>query len=76
MPTSESLRLRIRLIAEFEQLAERLAHGNETTVEEAQNRLYGAAMAANVDTLALIMKALATVPSQMQDEIDRGGLKF
>ncbi len=41
MPSSETLRLRIELISQFEQLAERLAHGDKTAVEPSTDILVG-----------------------------------
>ncbi len=76
MPRPESLRLRTKLIAEFEQLAERLEHGDATSIEEAQDRLYGIALTEDCDILALVFRALLRVLDDMQSKVDESGVKW
>jgi len=76
MPTPRNLRLRLKLISQFDQLAERLTHGDETALEEAKDRLFGIATACDCDVMSQVMKAMARVLEEQQQEIDRGGWKM
>jgi hypothetical protein len=70
MPQPENLRLRAQLIAEFDQLAERLAHGDRTAVADAHDIICGLTLCDDLDTLAQVMRALARVLEEQQAEID------
>ena len=76
MPTPETLRLRLRLISKFDQLAARLEAGDETAVEAAHDHICGLVVCDDASTLALVMKALAGVLSDFQDEIDENGYRY
>jgi hypothetical protein len=76
MPTPQNLRLRLKLISQFDQLAERLTHGDETALEEAKDRLFGIATACDCDVMSQVFRALAKVLTDMQKTIDDGGFQF
>jgi hypothetical protein len=59
MPTPENLKLRVQLIAKFDQLRSRLESGDEAAIEEAQNHISGLIVCDDMPTLALAMKCLA-----------------
>ena len=69
-PSPENLRLRIQLIAKFDQLQSRLSNGDESAIEEAHSHICGLIVCRDMPTLSLIMKALGTVLTDMQDELD------
>lgn len=70
MATPENLRLRVALIAKFDQLACRLADGDETAIEEAHDHICGLIVCEDCGTLSLVMKALASVLESFQGEAD------
>ncbi len=76
MPSPASLRLRVKLIHDFEQLSERLAHGDETAMEEARDRLVGISLAADCQTMADVFRALGQVLTDQQVTIDHGGFRY
>ena len=76
MPQPETLRVRLQLMSRFEQLAERLEHGDTTAIRAAQDHLYGVALCGDTYTLGLVFRALTQVLSDMQQEIDAGGWKY
>lgn len=76
MPRPENLRLHLKLLSDLDQLAARLEAGDQSAVAEAQDRLYGVALCNDPITLALVMKALAKVLADFQQEIDAGGWRF
>ena len=76
MPTSETLRRRLQLIAEFQQLQARLEAGDETAIEPATDILIGVSITKDCGTLALVMKALAETLAGFQGELDREGWKY
>lgn len=73
MPDPYSLRLRLKLISEFDQLAVRLDHNEPGAVEEARDRIAGMTLCDEPDILAMFIRAMARTLADMQDEIDRGG---
>ena len=70
MATPENLRLRLQLIAKFDQLASRLADGDEAAIEDAHNHIAGLIVCNDMPTLGLVMKALSQVLESFQGEID------
>ncbi len=76
MPSPANLRLRLQLIAQFDQLAERLADGDQSALAEAHDRIAGLTLCDDCDTLASVFRALARVLEEQQGEIDRGGFKM
>ena len=76
MPSPESLRIRVQLIHTFDQLAERLANGDASAIEEAQDRIAGLAICDDPYVLSLVMRAMARVLTDQQEELDRGGWTY
>lgn len=76
MPTPANLRLRLKLLSDFDQLVARLEARDDSAIKEAQDRLYGIALTEDPGTLALIFRALARVLEEQQPAIDAGGFKM
>lgn len=67
-----NLKLRVQLIATFDQLSSRLTDGDETAIEEAHSHIAGLVLCDDMPTLALTMKALSSMLESFQGEIDAG----
>ena len=75
-PSPKTLRTRLRLMNKFEQLVERLKRGDPAAVKDAQDHLYGVALCADPDVLAITFQALIGVLNSFQGKIDSAGWKY
>jgi hypothetical protein len=80
MPTPSTLRKRLQLTHDFEQLYSRLESGDaaavEEAIEEARDIICGLVLCEDAEVLALVFRALVKVLDDMQQEIDHGGWQF
>ena len=76
MPSPAILRTRLRLIADIDQLVERLQQGDESALAEAQDRLSGIALSADCHTMSLLFRAVSRVIDEQQISIDNAGFKM
>jgi hypothetical protein len=76
MATPENLKIRLQLISRLDQLASRLDDGDETAIDEARDHLCGLIVSNDTETLALVMKALASVLEGFQGEVDANSWRY
>jgi hypothetical protein len=76
MATPENLRLRLQLIAKFDQLSARLDAGDETAIDEARDHICGLVICEDTETMSLIMKALSSVLEGFQGQVDANSWKY
>ena len=76
MATPDNLKLRLALIAKFDQLSARLADSDESAIEPAHFHIRGLLECTDCPTLALTMEALARVLESFQGEVDEDHLRF
>jgi hypothetical protein len=76
MPTPSTLRKRLALIADLDQLASRLDNRDPAAIEETQDHIAGLTLCDDPNILAMVIRAMARVLTDMQQELDRGGWTF
>ena len=76
LPTPANLKLRLALIAKFDQLSARLENGDESAVEEAHDHIGGLLLSDDTGTLALVMQAFARVLESFQGEVDSESWRY
>jgi len=76
MASKKSLRLRLALIAKFDQLSARLEAGDQSAIEDAHSHLAGLIVSDDTPTLALVIRAFARVLDEQQSEVDESGVHW